>query len=191
VQCAYTHYQFETIHPFHDGNGRVGRLLIILQLIQLGLLSAPLIYPSVFFERRRDDYNAMLQAVRETGAWDEWVGFFAEGMREQAQATIQLTRMILNLKEHLQEQVKNVSRRASVTAVLDAFFQEPVLTLAEIVQRARMARHSAQIGVDVLLDQNILGEITGKQKGRVYACRPILDIIFRDHVAPQDGPENA
>ncbi len=73
VQCALTHYQFETIHPFGDGNGRVGRLLIVLQLIQLGLLSAPLIYPSVYFERNRDEYYRLLQNVRVQGTWNEWI----------------------------------------------------------------------------------------------------------------------
>ncbi len=179
VQCALAHYQFETIHPFNDGNGRVGRLIVILQMIQSGLLSAPLIYPSVYFERTRSIYYQRLQDVREHGAWDEWVGYFAEGIQQQAIETRTFTHTILDLRHRLHHDITNVSRRASLTAVLDAFFQHPVLSLSEVTQQARMARHSAQKGVDLLQERDILYEITGKEKGRVYACRPVLDAIFR------------
>ena len=182
VQCALTHYQFETIHPFKDGNGRVGRLIIILQMIQLGLLSAPLIYPSVYFERTISVYYQRLQDVREHGAWDEWIGFFAEGIRQQALETRTFTHVILGLRQNLHDEIGNVSRRASINAVLDAFFQHPVLSLSEVTRQARMARHSAQKAVDLLQEHDIVYEMTGKEKGRVYACRPVLDAIFRGAV---------
>lgn len=181
VQCALTHYQFETIHPFHDGNGRVGRLLIVLQMIQLNLLSAPLIYPSVYFERKRQDYYSLLQAVRDSGMWQQWVEFFVEGVIQQCKETIMLTRTILELRAHLHEEISNVRRRASLNAVLDSFFHDPVLTLPQISGMAHMARNSAQAAVDELQSAGLLREISGKERGRIYACLPVLDAIFGGH----------
>ncbi len=178
VQCALTHYQFETIHPFNDGNGRVGRLLIILQMIQLGLLSAPLIYPSVYFERTRADYYQRLQAVREQGDWNEWVKYFAEGIAQQCRETIKFTQVILELRKHLQHSITNVGRRASINAIIDAFFQQPVQPLAQLSKSAHVSLNSANAAIEFLIGQNLVFEITNKQKGRVYACRPVLDAIF-------------
>ena len=178
VQCALAHYQFETIHPFSDGNGRVGRLLIILQLVHLGLLSAPLVYPSVYFERNRRTYYENLQAVREHAAWNDWIEFFALGIKEQCRETIELTKTILRLREHMRREIGNVRRRAALSAVLDVFFEEPVLATGEISRRAKIAWHSAQAALDILQEQGIVTELTGKQRGRVYACRPVLRAIF-------------
>jgi len=185
VQCALTHYQFETIHPFNDGNGRVGRLLIILQMIQLGLLSAPLIYPSVFFERTRADYYRRLQDMRDHGAWHEWIAYFARGIAEQCQETIGFTRTILSLRQRLHEEAGNVRRRASLRAVLDAFFQEPVLSIRRISEQANMSPNSVQTALDELQQIGIVYEVTGRQKGRVYACRPVLNAVFGRSSSPE------
>jgi Fic family protein len=179
VQCALVHYQFETIHPFGDGNGRVGRLLIVLQLIQLGLLSAPLIYPSVYFERNRDKYYELLQNVRERGEWDEWIAFFTQGVREQCFETINLTKAILQLRHELPQTIGNVRRRASLSAVVDAFFYHPTLPIQKIQDRANIASyHTVRNALDDLEARGIVYEITGRQRGRVYACIPVLDAIF-------------
>lgn len=183
VQCALTHYQFETIHPFNDGNGRVGRLLIILQMMQLGLLSAPLIYPSVYFERKRQEYYQRLQDVRERGSWDSWIEFFARGIVEQCRETIAFTQTILALREHLHVDIANVRKRATVRAVLDAFFHSPVLSITDIAAQAHMSYHGAQTALQELERQGIVREVTGRQKGRVYRCEPIVQAIF--HPAPR------
>ncbi len=178
VQCALAHYQFETIHPFNDGNGRVGRLLIILQMIQLGLLSAPLIYPSVYIERTRAEYYQRLQDVREQGAWNEWIAYFTRGIREQCAETIVFTRTILSLRQRLHQDVGHVRRRAALGAVLDAFFQAPVLSIRQISEQAHMAYNSAQAALAELEQLGLVYEVTGKQRGRVFACRPVLDAVF-------------
>lgn len=178
VQCALAHYQFETIHPFNDGNGRVGRLLIILHMIQLGLLSAPLIYPSVYFERHRTEYYQRLQDVREQAFWNGWIDFFVQGIIQQCAETIKFTQMILTLRQQLHSDIGHIRRRASLSAVLDTFFQEPVLSLRQIAQQANMSINAVQSALDEFQERNIVYEITGKQKGRVYACRPVLDAIF-------------
>ena len=178
VQCALTHYQFETIHPFSDGNGRVGRLLIVLQMIQLGLLSAPLIYPSVYFERHRETYYRCLQNVRDQGNWHDWIVFFVQGISQQCQETITFTSTILNLREELRERISDVRRRAAMQAVLDAFFHQPVQSLSEISTRANMAYNSVQLAIQQLEEMQIVDEITGNQRNRVYTCRPVLAAIF-------------
>jgi Fic family protein len=179
VQCALVHYQFETIHPFGDGNGRVGRLLIVLQLIQLGLLSAPLIYPSVYFERNRDEYYELLQKVREQGAWNEWIEFFVRGIKEQCNETLNFTQRILELRDELRQTIGNVRRRASLSAVLDAFFFDPTLSIQEIQDRANISSyHTVRTALEDLEGRDMVYEITGKQRGRVYACVPVLDAIF-------------
>jgi Fic family protein len=178
VQCALIHYQFETIHPFHDGNGRVGRLLIILQMIQQGLLSAPLIYPSVYFERNRHEYYSHLQSVRDSNGWQTWIAFFVEGVRQQCQDTITFTQTILQLRERLRTETRSATRRAALQEVLDAFFYEPVLSVRQISERINLLHTSIQPALNDLQAMGIVYEITGKQKGRVYACRPVLDAIF-------------
>ncbi len=178
VQCALTHYQFETIHPFNDGNGRVGRLLIILQMIQLGVLSAPLIYPSVYFERTRAEYYQRLQAVREQGAWNEWIGYFAKGIQQQCKETVDFTLMILALRQQLRSDISHVSRRASVAAVLDAFFEQPVLSSSDIGKYAHIAFNSVKSAIAVLEENGLVFEVSSRPRGRVYACRPVLDAIF-------------
>lgn len=139
VQCALAHYQFETIHPFVDGNGRVGRLLIVLHMIKLGLLSAPLIYPSVYFEKTRDQYYSLLQGVRDHGDWNAWIEYFVRGVEEQCKSTIEFTQTILDLQKRLQQEVSNVRRRHSVVPVLGAFFQWPVMSAKRISQQANVS----------------------------------------------------
>lgn len=179
IQCALVHYQFETIHPFGDGNGRVGRLLIVLQLIKLGLLSAPLIYPSVYFERNRDEYYGLLQNVRERGMWNEWNEFFVRGIKAQCVETIAFTQRILQLREDLRRAIGDVRRRASLSAVIDAFFHDPTLSIQEIQERANISSpHTVRSALEDLENRGMAYEITGRQRGKVYACIPILDAIF-------------
>jgi Fic family protein len=181
MQCALAHYQFETIHPFSDGNGRVGRLIIILQMMQVGLLSAPLIYPSVYFERTRTEYYQRLQDVREQGAWNEWIGYFATGIIQQCSETISFTQMILRLRERMQEEI-GVRRRASLSAVLNVFFEHPMLSISQVAHRAHITKNSAQAALDELEARGIVYEVTGRQKGRVYACAPVLSAIFGSEI---------
>ncbi|MCA1717543.1 MAG: Fic family protein [Actinobacteria bacterium] len=178
MQCALVHYQFETIHPFRDGNGRVGRLLIILQLMHLGLLSAPLIHPSVYFERTRDEYYQRLQEVRTRGAWDEWVEYFVRGIQEQCEETIAFTQEIRDLRARLGREIPHVRRRASLLAALEVFFKVPVLSTKRVSEEARMSVGAARTALNELEELEIVREITGRKKGRVYACDTLLDAIF-------------
>ncbi len=181
VQCALVHYQFESIHPFRDGNGRVGRLLIMLQIIQLGLLSAPLIFPSGYFERTYDEYAGRLQDVRERGAWHQWLEYFLHGVEEQCREAITFTHTVLKLRTRLHEEVPHVRRRASLIAVLDAFFRHPVLSVHEVSRGANVALNTARTAIEELESLDMVREVTGKGKGRTYACEPLMQAIFERH----------
>ncbi len=178
MQCALVHYQFETIHPFGDGNGRVGRLLIVLQMMHLGLLSAPLIHPSVYFERTRDEYYQRLQEVRTRGAWDEWIEYFVRGIKEQCEETIAFTQEILDLRKRLEREIPHVRRRASMVAALEVFFKDPVATSKKVSDEAKMSVGAARAALNELEQLELVREITGRKKGRVYACDSLLEAIF-------------
>lgn len=187
VQCALTHYQFETIHPFNDGNGRVGRLLIILQLMQLGLLSAPLVYPSVYFERTRQEYYQRLQDVREKSAWNEWIEYFAKGIQYSCSDTLAFTQVILQLRKELQERISSVRKRASLGEVMNVFFYDPIRTMPEIGEQTHLAPNTIQSALNALKEMGFVYEVSHRQRNRVYACAPILDAIYKDH-PPETGP---
>lgn len=178
VQVAVAHYQFETIHPFGDGNGRVGRLLIVLHLIALGLLSAPLIYPSVYFERRRTQYYDALQGIRDRGAWNEFLSYFLDGIRTQCEETISFTRTFLDLQSQMRAEVKGVRKQASVERVLGEFFKSPVLEVSQIVRETQMSHNTIQSAINDLIERNVVEELTGQKKGRLYACKPIYDLVY-------------
>jgi Fic family protein len=178
AQCALVHYQFETIHPFSDGNGRVGRLLILLQLISLGLLSAPLVYPSVIFESRKPEYIDCLQGVRDRGEWSEWIMFFSRSLREACRSTIALTNAMIALRGSMLEAMGDVRRRASMVAVLEAFFRDPVLTVSEISDAAGLSKGAVRNALIELQGLNIVQEIGRRRRGGVYACSPVIDVIF-------------
>jgi Fic family protein len=178
VQVALAHYQFETIHPFADGNGRVGRLLIVLHLIQLGLLSSPLLYPSAYFERTRDQYYDELQRLRRDGEWERWIIYFVEGLRQQAHRTLELVDAIRAVLDSLRALVASVRRHASMARVLDAFMVSPVLTAVEASESAGLSMMTTYASIRSLGELGILSEITGRRRGRAYICKPLMETLF-------------
>lgn len=181
IKCAYAHYQFETIHPFTDGNGRIGRVLIVLQMMQLGLISGPLIYPSVFFERTRSQYYEKLQAVRDAGKWVDWVTYFVDGMIFSSHKTIQLAQTIMTLQSDLRSQIEGARKKPSLRETLDCFFSYPVRTIRQISEQSGLAINSVSSALTDLCNIGMISELPdnfGKKRGRVYACTPILKTIF-------------
>lgn len=132
IQSALIHYQFEAIHPFLDGNGRIGRILIILQLIEKGALSQPLLYLSDFFERYRDSYYELLLNVSQQGDWNSWLTFFLRGICEQSEDALQTIQKLLALKEEYKE-IATVSRVPSaVNLLIEHLFGSPIISISEI-----------------------------------------------------------
>lgn len=178
VRAALAHYQFETLHPFSDGNGRIGRLLIVLQLIQDDVLSEPILVVSPWFEARRGDYQDGLLGLSVTGNWDEWVGFFARGVVAGADAT---RRSIESLLAWRDEAIENV-RRARISGVAERLAGEligaPVLTAGQVAHRHGVTHQGAMNALRRLAELGLLEE-TERRGRRVFIASAVVHILSR------------
>ncbi|MEQ8717707.1 MAG: Fic family protein [Acidimicrobiales bacterium] len=159
IQIALVHYQFETIHPFLDGNGRLGRLLIAFLLVEHGLLPQPLLYLSAYFERRRGDYYDRLQAVRERGELEEWLVFFLVGVAEQATDAVKRAEALADLREDFRGRLTGDRSRA--IEVVDLVFRNPVLVTTRIAEELGVTLQSALNHVRRLEAEGIVSEAQG------------------------------
>lgn len=184
VQCALMHEYFEAIHPFIDGNGRVGRLLIPLFLIERGRLSKPLLYLSAFIEQHRGDYYDLLNAVRTRGAWLEWVRYFLAGVTDSARAAVRQADALLALRSRLRAKLEGKHR---ARALLDELFVNPYVTIPRAAQRLKVSDTTADKSIKLLVSMKILQETTGRTWGRVWVARPILKAIENPPSEPTDN----
>jgi len=175
IDIALIHYQFETIHPFKDGNGRVGRLLIVLLLACCDLLNYPLLYPSSYFNRSRDEYADRLLNVSEEGEWREWVLFFLRGIREQSTEAFVRARRLLEKRREYEEEYADAPE--SVQRLVDSLFSEPYFSVKEAAETIDMTYPSAKNAVDQLEEDGVVTELTGKQKYRVFEASEVMDIV--------------
>lgn len=178
IDCALIHYQFETIHPFRDGNGRVGRLLITLYLICKGLVEKPLLYLSYFFRRNRQEYYDRLMMVRNTGNYEQWVHFFLTGVIETSQKVIDDIRSILELQK-LHQQLLFERRVSSPLAMmlLDYLFYTPIITSAAIQKKFQITHPTASSLLKLFTGLSILQEVTGKERSKRYVYGQYLAIL--------------
>lgn len=174
IQCALLHEQFEAIHPFLDGNGRVGRLLITLFLMERARMPQPLLYLSAFIEEHRRDYYALLQAVRTDGEWNAWVMFFLKGVEVTAQDAVRRARRLTNLREKFRTRFTG---KANVQALLDQLFINPYITVARAEQILGVSNPTARQAVALLEKAGLLEEISGRRWGKLYLARAILDAV--------------
>lgn len=179
VRFAALHYQFEAIHPFMDGNGRIGRLLITLLLCTEKLLPQPLLYLSAYFEKFRDDYYRRLLEVSQTQRWTDWVRFFLRGVYEQAQDAMERSRRLLQLRERLHRQFHEARSSALLLKLIDHLFTAPIVTIPSTASLLGVTYHSAQDNIDRLVAGGVLKEITGRKRDRLYMARRILDAVER------------
>lgn len=178
IQCALMHCQFEAIHPFVDGNGRVGRLLITFFLVERGYLSQPLLYLSAFFEKHRDEYYRRLLAVSQQGDWEGWIMFFLRGIREQSQDALKTTKTILDLHNQYRERISEGKRIPSTALrLMDHIFVNPFVSVSTMAKEWSCGYPTVQKDVDYLVGKGILVEATGKQRNRLYLCSELLRII--------------
>lgn len=180
ARIALIHYQFEAIHPFLDGNGRIGRLLITLLLCEWGLLPQPFLYLSPYLEASRDTYYSLLLAVSQRGAWDAWLAFFFRGVTEQCQDAIIRIRRLQDLRESYRMMVQSERTAARLLHALDLLFASPVITVNQVQEAMEIAYASAQRYVQRLEELGILREITGQARNRVYRAEGVLDAIEGD-----------
>ncbi|MBL4853751.1 MAG: Fic family protein [Robiginitomaculum sp.] len=178
VKAGIAHLQFETIHPFLDGNGRLGRLLITLYLCAEGILEEPLLYLSLYLKTHRATYYALLNEVRERGRWEVWLEFFLSGVRDVAKQAHQAARTISEI--FASDTLKiNTLKRAAPTAhrVHDIMQQRPIMSVAGIAKLAQSSFPTANNALSNLQRLGIVTEITGKDRGRIYAYTRYLDVL--------------
>ncbi len=181
IKAALAHVQFETIHPFLDGNGRVGRLLIPLLLVQHKVLREPLLYPSLYFKTHRMPYYDLLSHVRRTGDWGTWLGFFAVAVTLAATQAVQTARALTALVAADRRRVALLGRQApSAMLVFDALARRPVRNVASITAETRQSPMTVNAALARLTEQSLVRELTGKRRNRVYGYVAYLDLLNRE-----------
>jgi cell filamentation protein, protein adenylyltransferase len=174
VQCALMHEQFEAIHPFLDGNGRVGRLLVTLFLMERKRLSQPLLYLSDYIDAHRQDYYDLLQRVRTHADWIGWIRFFITGVTEIAQQAAERSSKLLDLREQYRERVRDKPRAA---ALIDELFINPYITVAKAQAVLKVSNPTARAAVELLVERKIVAPLNGNKWRRMYVSRPVLEAI--------------
>jgi cell filamentation protein, protein adenylyltransferase len=179
IKAGIAHAQFETIHPFLDGNGRIGRLLITFWLVEQGILRRPVLYPSLYFKEHKNEYVDRLQAIRDEGAWEEWLAFFLDGIAQVATEATQIATRILELRERDRAVVgSRLGRRSgNALALLDELFKRPVVTGRAVESILDVSQPTASALLRDLEKLSILEEITGKQRKRVFAYQAYLGLF--------------
>jgi Fic family protein len=179
VHAALIHSQFEAIHPFLDGNGRVGRLMITLMLLDRKLLPAPLLYLSAYFDMTRDQYYARLQGVTERGEWEAWVSYFLAGVLSQATDALSRIELIDTLATEWRERVAATASRAT-EGVLAELMKNPFVRVKALAEQLEVAFTTAQRAVDRLVDAGVLTLASEAKRDRVYCARELLVILEKE-----------
>ncbi|HYI98855.1 MAG TPA: Fic/DOC family N-terminal domain-containing protein [Thermoleophilaceae bacterium] len=177
VRAALAHYQFETLHPFSDGNGRLGRLIVVLQLMQYGVLHYPLLIVSPWFETRRRDYQDQLLAVSETGDFDPWVRFFAEGLRAQAEETVRRIVALLDYQEELRTMIRDQNIRGVRAKLMEDIIGQPIVAVTWAQHHYGVSYQTANEAVARLVRDGILKEMTGRSYARLFMADRVLTVV--------------
>jgi Fic family protein len=186
VQVGLAHAQFETIHPFLDGNGRIGRLLITFLLTEQGLLAQPVLYLSHYFKRHRAQYYERLQAVRDEGDWEGWLAFFLRGVADVSREATSTAAAILRMREQYRAKVTAELGRAAGNGhrVMDKLFDHPIVTVAVVRKWLDITPAGANNLVNRLEGAGVLNEITGYARNRRFRFDPYLRLFEEPGEAP-------
>jgi Fic family protein len=177
VRLALIHYQFEAIHPFLDGNGRIGRLLIVLLLCAENVLPQPMLYLSAYFERHQSEYYRLLLEVSRDGRWQEWISFFLRGLAEQSRDAISRSDKLLELWHKNRLSVQTARSSSLLLKLIDGLFDRPYLTFSSAKTLLNVTFRSAQSNVLKLVAAGILRGVPGRKYGRIFIAREIVDIL--------------
>ncbi len=177
IRLALIHYQFETIHPFEDGNGRIGRLITTLLLCKKNIISKPLIYTSAFFEKRRNEYEGLLLRINQKGEYEEWIKFFLKAIGEQAEDAIQRASKLLKIRETFIERVKD-KRTNKSTMIIESLLKNPYITISKVARETNITYPTAKrIIEEVLIPSGILQKFSKPDEEKLYCAAEILDIL--------------
>ncbi|HFE37997.1 MAG TPA: Fic family protein [Gammaproteobacteria bacterium] len=184
IKVAIAHYQFETIHPFLDGNGRLGRLMIALYLAEFGLLHKPALYLSDYFERNKSEYVDRLMAVRETNQMQQWLVFFLFGVKETAENSIQVFKEVIALKERIEREVLphfTTRRQANAQTLMQFLYQNPVVNIGMTAELLEIQANTASMLINDFVKHGVLSELTGKRRNQVFYFKEYI-FIFKPRV---------
>ncbi|MEX0599668.1 MAG: Fic family protein, partial [Rhodothermales bacterium] len=178
VALALAHYQFEAIHPFLDGNGRVGRLLIPLALCQRGVLLRPMLYLSAYFERYRSRYYDLLFETSATGDPVPWINFFLDGVAQQARDAEERTVALVDLQRDVRDELLAAKVTNTTLRLAESLLDRPYVTAKRVIRQFEVTAPTAQKAIHSLVDQGILTEVTGRKRNRVYLSPRIMDVVY-------------
>ncbi len=185
IKAALSHVQFETIHPFLDGNGRVGRLLITLLLCAENAVSEPTLYLSLYFKRHREIYYELLQKVRTTGAWEEWLLFFLEGVEETAEEAVSTATQILEIFAQDRARIESLGRPAGNALRVHSLLQrKPVVSVPGAAAQLSLTAPTVRSAIESLVTLGLVSEVTGKRRDRLFVYSRYLDILQEDTIEP-------
>lgn len=189
IQCGLIHAQFETIHPFLDGNGRVGRLLITFLLCERDILRRPLLYLSYYLKARKAEYYDRLMAIRNNGDWEGWLRFFLRGVCEVSVSAAEVARQIMEMREqHRQLISEKLASAANAHKLLDHMFEKPTFSINQAKEVMSCAFATASSVVEQLEEQGLLQEITGQERNRLYNYQPYVSVFQR--LMPEDEDQS-
>jgi Fic family protein len=178
VRAGLAHVQFETIHPFLDGNGRVGRLLVTFLLCHAGVLHDPLLYLSLYLKQHRQEYYALLDEVRRDGDWEAWLSFFLEGVKVTAEGAVETAQRLASLFSEDRARIEPRGRRAgSALRVHDAIKARPILSMTHICRTTGLSFPAASSAMDLLVESGIARELTGRRRNRLFVYERYLSIL--------------
>jgi len=179
IKAGLAHAQFQTIHPFLDGNGRIGRLLITFWLVEQGVIARPILHPSLFFKENREEYIDRLQAIRDEGAWEDWLAFFVDGIGQVATEATTRALEIVGLREQHQGLISSRlgKRSPNALALLDHLFRQPILGAKGIEEALGVSQPTASALVQDLESIGLLREFTGRQRNRLFSYDRYLDLF--------------
>ncbi len=184
IRCGLAHAQFETIHPFLDGNGRVGRLLITFLLCQRGILKLPLLYLSHYLKFHRAEYYDRLTAIRNDGNWEAWLTFFLKGVSEVSRSSTETARQILELRREHQTLIRSkAANQANALGLLDYLFEQPIVNARLVEEHIHCAFATADKLLKQFVDLGVVKEITGGQRNRRYEYSPYLALFESEGIA--------
>ncbi len=179
VELALIHYQFETIHPFLDGNGRMGRLLLTLLLCERNCLDSPLLYLSSYLEQQKKTYVDHLLAVSQSGDWFPWINFFLRGVAIQSRMAVEKAGELLSLWKNYRELIQTKYNSSNMLKLVDNLFDRPAITIRQVAEIEGVTFAAAQRHVDRLENDGVLREVSGRSKNRVYVADRIVEIVSR------------
>ena len=179
VRLALIHYQFEAIHPFLDGNGRIGRLLITLLLIKEQLLTQPILYLSAFFERNREKYYELLLSVSQKATWQEWIEYFLQGVAEESRDAVVRANSVIDLWTNYRQKIQNERHSVSTLTLLDEIIKTPVMTYTKAQKILGVTNRAARQNVDKLVELGLLREITERERYKIFVASEIILILER------------